>query len=49
MTALDLSNFAGLGAIGLLTFNVLLGLLIATKYNPVRRWPRRRREPKRSE
>lgn len=42
MTALDLSNFAGLGAIGLLTLNVLLGLLIATKYNPVRRWPHRR-------
>jgi predicted ferric reductase len=42
MTAIDLSNFAGLGAIGLLTLNILLGLLIATKYNPVRRWPHRR-------
>lgn len=42
MTALDLSNFAGLGAIGLLTLNILLGLLLATKYNPVRRWPHRR-------
>jgi predicted ferric reductase len=40
--ALDLSNFAGLGAIGLLTLNILLGLLIKTKYNPVRRWPHRR-------
>ena len=42
VTAIDLSNFAGLGAIGLLTLNILLGLLIATKYNPVRRWPHRR-------
>jgi predicted ferric reductase len=42
VSALDLSNFAGLTAIGLLTANILLGLLISTKYNPVRRWPHRR-------
>ena len=42
VTALDLSNFAGLTAIGLLTTNILIGLLLATKYNPVRRWPHRR-------
>ena len=42
MNALDLSNYAGLGAIGLLTANIGLGLLISTKYNPVRRWPHRR-------
>ena len=42
MSALDLSNFAGLGAIGLLTLNILLGLLLSVKYNPVRSWPRRR-------
>lgn len=41
-TALDLSNFAGLGAIGLLTLNILLGLLLSVKYNPVRSWPHRR-------
>ena len=41
-TALDLSNFAGLGAIGLLTINILLGLLLSVKYNPVRSWPHRR-------
>ena len=41
-TAIDLSNYAGLAALALLTANVLLGLLIATKYNPVRRWPHRR-------
>jgi predicted ferric reductase len=39
---IDLSNFAGLGAIGLLTLNILIGLLLATKYNPVRHWPHRR-------
>ena len=42
MTALDLSNYAGLVALGLLTANILLGLLLATKYSPVRRWPHRR-------
>ena len=42
MTAIDLSNYAGLVALALLTVNILLGLLIATKYSPVRRWPHRR-------
>ncbi len=42
MTALDLSNYAGLVALGLLTANIALGLLLSTKYNPVRRWPHRR-------
>ncbi|CAN5443992.1 hypothetical protein BH09GEM1_BH09GEM1_07600 [soil metagenome] len=42
LTALDLSNYAGLIAIGLLTTNILLGLLLSVKYNPVRQWPRRR-------
>ncbi len=39
---IELSNFAGLGAIGLLTLNILIGLLISIKYNPMRRWPHRR-------
>jgi sulfoxide reductase heme-binding subunit YedZ len=39
---IELSNYAGLAAIGLLTANILIGLLLAIKYNPVRRWPRRR-------
>ena len=39
---IELSNYAGLGAIGLLTLNILIGLLLATKYNPVRRWPHHR-------
>ena len=42
MDPIELSNFAGLGAIGLLTVNILIGLLLAMKYNPVRRWPHRR-------
>jgi predicted ferric reductase len=42
LTAIDLSSFAGLGAITLLTLNILIGLLLSTKYNPVRRWPHRR-------
>ena len=32
----------GLVAMWLLTANILLGLLISTRYNPVRQWPRRR-------
>lgn len=39
---IELSNYAGLAAIGLLTANIFIGLLLATKYNPVRNWPRRR-------
>ena len=42
MDPIELSNYAGLGAIGLLTLNILVGLLLSTKYNPVRRWPHRR-------
>ena len=42
MTPLELSNYAGLVALGLLTANIGLGLLISTKYSPVRRWPHRR-------
>ncbi len=42
MTAVDISSYFGLGAITLLTLNILLGLLLSTKYNPVRSWPHRR-------
>lgn len=42
MDPIDLSNFAGLGAIGLMSLNILLGLLLSVKYNPVRQWPRRK-------
>ncbi|MCU1258048.1 MAG: Ferric reductase domain protein transrane component, N-terminal domain [Bryobacterales bacterium] len=42
MSAIDLSSYAGLCAMTLLTVNILLGLLLSTKYNPVLQWPRRR-------
>ncbi len=42
MTAVDLSSYAGLTAMVLLTINILLGLLISVRYSPVRSWPRRR-------
>jgi predicted ferric reductase len=42
MTAIDLSSDFGLAAITLLTVNILIGLLLSTKYNPVRNWPHRR-------
>ena len=42
MDPIELSNYAGLGAIGLLTLNILIGLILSMKYNPVRRWPHRR-------
>ena len=41
MTAVDVSGTIALGAIGLLTLNLLLGLLLSTGYNPTRRWPRK--------
>jgi predicted ferric reductase len=42
MTPIDISSTLGLIAVGALTANILLGLLISSGYNPVRRWPRRR-------
>jgi predicted ferric reductase len=42
MTAVDVSSFAGLTAMVLLTVNVLLGLLVKTNYNPGVQWPRRK-------
>ncbi len=38
MSALDLSNYAGLTAVVLLTVNVLLGLVLSTRYRPPSRW-----------
>jgi len=42
MTVLDLSSFAGLSAMMLITLNVLLGILLSRNYNPARRWPFRK-------
>jgi len=41
-SAIDVSSVVGLIAVGILTGNILLGLLVSTGYNPIRRWPRRR-------
>lgn len=42
MDPIELSNYAGLAAIGFLTANILLGLVLTVHYNPVRHWPHRR-------
>jgi DMSO/TMAO reductase YedYZ heme-binding membrane subunit len=42
MSAIDLASYAGLTAMTLLTVNLLIGLLMVVKYNPVRQWPHRR-------
>ena len=41
MSAVDVSGTIALGAIGLLTLNLLLGLLLSVGYNPTRQWPRK--------
>jgi len=43
MTAIDLSGDLGLVALALLTINILLGLLISVRYDPMRSWPHFRR------
>ena len=42
MTAIELSSYFGLVAMSLLTLNILLGLVMSVRYNPVRNWPHRR-------
>jgi sulfoxide reductase heme-binding subunit YedZ len=42
MTAIDVSSYFGLVAMSLLTLNILIGLVMSVKYNPVRNWPHRR-------
>lgn len=42
ISAVDLSSFAGLTAMVLLTVNILLGLLVSVNYNPQRQWPHRK-------
>ncbi len=42
MSAIDLSSDVGLVACGLLTLNILLGLLLSMRYNPWTHWPHRR-------
>lgn len=42
MSAIELSSYVGLAALTLLSLNIGMGLLISTRYNTVKRWPRRR-------
>jgi len=42
MTVLDLCSYLGLGAAGAAAINLLLGLLIALRFSPLRFWPHRR-------
>lgn len=39
MSLLDLCSYLGLAATGLVTLNLLLGMLISLRYSPVRNWP----------
>jgi predicted ferric reductase len=41
-TVLDLSAYVGLLAVGAITLNVLMGLLMAFRYSPHRSWPHHR-------
>jgi predicted ferric reductase len=42
MSAIDVSSYVGLLAMGMLTVNILLGLLLSTRYNPMKQWPHRK-------
>jgi predicted ferric reductase len=42
LTVLDLSAYVGLLAVGAVTLNLLLGMLMAFRYSPHRCWPHRR-------
>ena len=48
MSAVDLSGTIALVAVGVLTANLLLGLLLANGYNPTRQWPHTRSSCSRS-
>src|SRR5690349_591382 len=39
---LDLSAYVGLFALGAVTLNMILGMLMGMRYSPVRSWPHRR-------
>jgi methionine sulfoxide reductase heme-binding subunit len=42
ITLLDLTAYIGLTAVAAITLNILLGVLMAFRYSPVRNWPHRR-------
>jgi predicted ferric reductase len=39
ITLLDLCSYLGLGAVGAVTVNLLLGMLMSLRYSPMRHWP----------
>ena len=39
---LDVTAYVGLAAAGLMTLNLMLGLLVSVQYSPVKKWPRKR-------
>jgi methionine sulfoxide reductase heme-binding subunit len=41
ISLLDLCAYLGLGAVGFATVNLLIGMLMALRYSPVRHWPHR--------
>ena len=41
MTLLDLCSYLGLGAVGAIAVNLLLGMLMSLRYSPMRNWPHR--------
>jgi predicted ferric reductase len=42
VSLLDLCSYLGLGAVGAVTINLLLGMLLSLRYSPLRKWPHRR-------
>jgi methionine sulfoxide reductase heme-binding subunit len=42
ITILDLSAYLGLTAVAAITLNILLGVMMAFRYSPVRNWPHHR-------
>lgn len=41
MSLLDLCSYLGLGAVGAVVTNLVIGLLLSMRYSPVRLWPHR--------
>jgi predicted ferric reductase len=42
ISVLDLSSYVGLVAVAAVTLNMVLGIMMAFRYSPVRSWPHRR-------
>src|SRR4029077_13022063 len=42
ISVLDLASYIGLAAVAAVTLNMVLGIMMAFRYSPVRSWPHRR-------